>query len=205
MSILFCLSSLSHLKHDLYQVIIMTNNYKYIHDIISNYIISDLANIVMEYISPKLKDLKCESCSWEIKLFDFDDHEVVVGDNHKSPISTSEDYCFYCTNPQCESSYILCEKCSDVMEEYEETREIYPIVLCQFLGYDDCDKPYVYEDHPIMIGNDNLDQIEINYVNKNQYYVNHDELEKPLTGYSGGGTHYWKCNICNEIYILTDK
>jgi hypothetical protein len=124
---------------------------------------------------------------------------------------------------------MACPECSD--ENLPDIVDVSPsakVVLCQFLGYDDCRSGHVSEisdseneqsdddgmpprKHREMVGDRIRESaITINHAHRGVHHASHAEITSGVTGEwitgpDGGFYHYWKCRGCNKIHSFTDK
>ena len=160
-----------------------------------------------------LRNLKCLKCQNALRPFASRDNE------HGHYSIDTEDRDLYCTD--CDAFYLVCNQCSDpTLIDHEEINEDASVVLCQFLGYDDCDAGD--EDCPVefrgkrvcMSGKDiDINKICHNYEARNVSCVSFGDIcgdtlegrKKWITGPDGGFHHYWRCNKCQTVVEALDK
>jgi len=160
-----------------------------------------------------------------------------------------DDYIFFCSEGErmiicedCTTYYFPCPDCnverkvqwrsSDKSEHRIEELYVYPLTLCQFIGYEfvnsydteydpedsdeDIIRTIINKNENALIFNFTLERLEfehskttiISHRSKNQYYVCIPDINKSgesLTGPDGGGSHFWKCPECSKLFGMTDK
>lgn len=168
-------------------------------------LIDDLSKIIIEYIQPRLGDLKCDSCN--IGDVEYPYHINIPGSHdiiHSIDCNKRDLRCNYC-----DAYYLICTKCTEIKKDNNGClpTDLYPVVLCQFIG-GHTDTPNYEEMISCVNGIGQFVPTKNMYLvaYKNIQYASVDELVEEFVDFSGlNGPYelsptYWKCTKCQTYF-----